>query len=305
MAFGKRKRSPRRPPSRKKRRFRGLVPRRILRRRRGRVHPSRRNRVKKSNLEVKFHQHAVRADQLGAHAGSAAFGPSNSLTLLAGLFGGNFGDPGDVTTGLIPGTGCTDIIGCWTTPAYPTSMKLDISYKQLTYVTGEPYPNPNLRILHGFYKNTGDKMNADLTTTASWITSIREALLRELFDSDYDADFLAYTKKSRNIRILSDKLIRPRKSVAVQVAQGFDPAGQVAADGVGIVAPDSHLSYKWPHSKHKSRMELSHQAVSGDDRMVAHNSWVPFLLMLVPGITSAGHGYLSVRSVTKAYFHDA
>jgi len=278
--------------------------------RRRRAAPAR-NRKKirrlRSNLEVKTQQHAVRSDNLGFHAGSDAFGPSNSLCLLAGLFGGNNINAASVSTGLIPGTGCTDIIGCYSTPAYPSSMKLDIDYKTLEYVVDEAFPNPNLRVLHGFYKNTGDKMSADLTNNATWIDSIRVALLKELFDSDYTADYLAYTQKSRNIKILSDRVIRPKRSVSSFVPQGFDPAGQVEALGVGIVAPNTHLSFKWPHSKHKTRLHLTHQAESDPaiERMVPHNQWIPFLLCLVPGLPSAAYGHLTVRSVTKAYFNDA
>ena len=186
-------------------------------------------------------------------------------------------------------------------------MKLDINYKTLTYIVDQPFPNPNLRILHGFYKNTGDKMSADLTNNATWIDSIRVALLRELFESDYNADYLAYTQKSKNIKLLSDRVIRPKKSVAVAVQQGFDPAGQVEALGVGIVAPNTHLSYKWRHKKRKTRMVQSTTAGVPPvaERMLPHNLWIPFILLLVPGLTEAGLGHLTVRSVTKAYFNDA
>jgi len=271
---------------------------------RRRVHPARRTaRRLKNNLEVKTQTHQVREDNLGFHAGSATYGPANSLCLLAGLFGGNDLTPANVNTGLVPGTGCYDIIGCWSTPAYPTSMKLDIDYKNLIEVAGETFPNPNLRIIHGFYKNTGDKMSADLTSNATWINSIRVALLKELFDSSYAADYLVYTQKSRNVRILSDKLIRPRKAVAVQVT---------GTTTTGIRAPNTQLSLKWPHSKLKTRLVPSTQAGSNPvtERMMPHNSWIPFMLALAPGIPEGpampgDYGHLTVRSVTKAYFNDA
>jgi len=298
MAFGHRKRKTHVFHRGAKRRRRGLVPRRVLRRR----IPARRSaRRIKSNLEVKSQVHDIRTMSFGYHVGSESLGPSNSLCLLAGLFGGDYPVAADVTTGLIPGTGCTDVIGCWTTPAYPSSMKLDISYKELVF-TEEPeqvaFPNPNLRIIHGFYKNTGDKMNADLASNATWIHAVRVALLRELFDSDFTADYLAYTQKSRNIKILSDKLIRPRKPNAV--------AGP-ATTSSAIYSPNSQLSYKWPHSKHKTRLQPTVQAGVEPPlaRMVPHNQWVPFLLLLAPGILTAESGALIVRSVTKAYFNDA
>jgi len=255
----------------------------------------------KSTLEVKFQEHAIRTDNVAYMDGSELAGPSNSLCLLAGLFGGDYATPDDVSTGLIPGTGCTDVVGCWSTPAYPSSMKLDIDYKALAIVDNQAFPQPNLRILHGFYKNTGDKMDADLASNATWIASIRAALLKELFDSDYTADFLAYTQKSRNIKILSDRLILPRKSIAHQLVPDSTMITKV-------MSPNSQLSYKWPHSKFKSRLSPTIQA--GSDpvfaRMVPHNQWVPFLLMLAPGLPAdAAYGHLVVRSVTKAYFHDA
>lgn len=265
------------------------------------VRPSRRRL--KTNQEVKSSIHEVRVDELGFMAGSVAAGPANSLCLLAGLFGGDKDVAADVSTGLVPGAGCFDIVGCFITPAYPSSMKLDISYKELVVVDGEAYPNPNLRVMHGFYKNTGDKMSADLTNNSTWIKSVRVALLKELFEADYTADYLAYTRKSRNIKILSDRLIRPKKAVAVQMPH---------SDSSSIVAPNSQLKYKWPHSKVKTRMAQSQE--SGVDprvRMVPHNLWVPFLLMLVPGIPADigdpptdTYGHLRVRSVTKAYFND-
>lgn len=275
--------------------------------RRPRIHPARRRRKLarriKNNLEVKTQTHAVRVDELGFHGGTVHVGPSNSLVLLAGLFGGHDSvTPADTTTGLIPGNGCEDVIGCYTTPAYPSSMKLDISYKELQVVAGSSFPNPNLRIIHGFYKNTGDKIGADLTSNSTWINAIRITLLKELFDSDYDSDYLAYTQKSRNIKILSDRLIRPRKATAVQLPLGTEPGEFISA----ILAPNSQLSYKWPHSKYKTKLVGTvDTSAFTNTRMVPHNAWVPFLLALAPGIATAGHGHLRVRSVTKAYFNDA
>jgi len=283
---------PRRKPRRTARRRKGLVPRRVLRK------PRRIARRIKSNLEVKTQVHDIRVDELQYNVGSELGGPANSVCLLAGLFGGDNATASLVSTGLLPGTGCDNIIGCWSTPAFPTSMKLDISYKELDIVDGYSAPNPNLRVIHGFYMNTGDKMNAGLGNTATWIANIRSALLRELFDSDYSADYLMYTQKSRNIKVLSDRLIRPKRSNQLQV-----PAD---ATSTSIVSPNSQLRYKWPHSKMKTRLQPTIDSmVPPNPRMVPNNAWIPFLLLLAPGLSNLQTGHLRIRSVTKAYFHDA
>ena len=290
---------------RSSRRVRGRWKRNPARLTRRRV---KRRSAKRRNLEVKTQTHAVRIDELKYGGGSALLGPSNSVVLMAGLFGGRNGDDTPLTsTGLTPGTGCNGLIGCYVTPAYPSSMKLDIDYKTIVPVNGNAYPNPNLRIIHGFYKNTGDKMNASLADNFAWVDEVRANLLKELFDSDYDADYLAYTQKSRNVKILSDRVIRPKKSVAVQIPVDLDVNHPQA-----IIAPNQELSYKWPHKKFKTKLEPSVFLVPGTppvpgtvEVMMPHNLWVPFLLALAPGLTATGFGNIKIRSVTKAYFHDS
>lgn len=281
-------------------------PRGVKRRRSTRARVKRRRPAKRANLEVKTQTHDIRSDTVAFSGGSSAHGPANSLLLLGGLFGGrDIHDTASTTTGITPGTGCHGLIGCYITPAYPSSMKLDINWKTLQLVAGKPFPNPNLRIIHGFYKNTGDKMDASLVDNFSWIDAIRSHLLKELFDSNYDADYLEYTQKSRNIKILSDRYIRPKRATAVQVPDNTTVP-------TSIIAPNQELSYKWPHKKMKTRLMpsvfLTHDTppVPGTQEvMMPHNLWVPFLLCLAPGLTETGFGAVTVRSVTKAYFHDA
>jgi hypothetical protein len=256
------------------------------------------SRRTKYNSEIKFKEVLTHLpSDLSHHEGSELLGPANSLILLNGLFGGNpTAVSGDAVPGLTQGVGNTAVVGNWITPAYADSMKCTLDYSTLA----ETDSAMNVRQVTGFIKNTGNKVNATLTNPGDWLIDIYKMVKKELFESEFSADFLSFSQKSRMIEITSSKMIIPKKA-------------QLVASGTSAHVhwcPPSQVYTKHQNKAFKQRLtNCTDEASVTAKSVVPHDSWIPFTMFLAPELSAASSGgvvgKITVKSVTKAWFRDA
>ncbi len=221
-------------------------------------------------------------------AGAASTGPSNSLVILPILFEGTAKTPD--FDGLAQGNrAINEVTGNYITLAYPTTMKLRVEWHQLTVDNGQ-LVTCNARLITGYIKTTGYKSGHDLSSYSSWTAANRATAYKFLYEAGFDADFLTFTKKSKDVVVHSNRLIAPElKSYGAMLA-----ANQVA------VPPPTQLTVKFVDTAAKTKL-----SITGDGKMVPNDSWIPFALVLAPRLTSADDGHIRVGSVSRSYYSDA
>lgn len=272
-------------------RVQATTSRRIQQQRKGKM---RRKNVRRMryNQEIKSVEQTTSSfHKLEFLAGSDSVGPSNSLVLLPGLFEKTTLAP--TTTYLSQGTDEDEVVGRWIQPAYPYNQKFTINYQSLKALNSA-MPSPNITVIIGYVKNTGEKLSADLTTMGSWTTAIRNEVLKQLFESGFDSHHCSYRELNRNIKVTSKFLCKPRAS---QHKVGW--TGQTAVGSDQTFSPNTNLTAKFTLPKWKTRLEKT-----GDDYMVPNNLWIPFTLFYVDSLTSTDQGYIGIETASKFWFKD-
>lgn len=259
--------------------------------------------VNRQNVEVKSLQHTAFEANLSFFAGSDTLGPANSQVNLIGMFGR--GQSGTPHAGMQRGTGCDQLIGCWIKEAYPASVKWVAEYDRLTPLPTGVFPSTNFEVVYGIVKNTPEKMgiaHGNATTEAAWHAAVLLNVKKELYESGYDADHLAYTQKNRRVKILKRHKIRPQKSQAF-VHTTFTGDDR---DPIRIFAPKSEGSFKFPISGMKTRLVNTGDpdATPSTEYWQAGSMWIPFVMFLAPGLSSADAGSIRITYVSKAYVTD-
>ncbi len=243
------------------------------------------------NKEVKSVEQSTSTNhKLEYLVGDATKGPNNSLVLLPGLF-----EKTTLATQVYLKNGLNDqeVIGRWVRPAYGYNQKFTIDWKTMKSNNGI-MPSPNITCIAGFIKNTGDKIDADITTMGSWTTDIRALVLKELVDSGFDSHHCSYTSRNRNLKILSKYVVKPRDA-----PHKVGWSGAEHADSDNTFSPNTNLTINYPVPKFKTKLEAT-----GDDYLVLNNLWIPFCLFVADSFTTLDEGYISIQTASKFYFTD-
>lgn len=264
-----------------------------------------------ANGEVKFKEVVghVNTDVLQHNEGSALAGPGNSVIFLGGQFGGQPIEPTagtDAVPGLTQGVGETNVLGNWYTPAYPDSMKLKIDYSSLADGSGYATNGVNVRVVTGFIKVTGNCANLSLTNPASFLQACYALARRELYESQFSASHLTFTKNSHLIQVLSDKKIKPGRSQLVSWERKTE-ATPVTATEVQNFCPPSLVHVRHPQKVTKRRLTPTTDTDSvALNSVVPYDEHIPFTMVMCEGLTGAsGEGGITCSAVTKAWFRDA
>lgn len=258
------------------------------------------SKVNKYNVEIKSITNPKKSLRLEFNAGSDADGPANSLCILSGLFGGDTSNTQAPNPGMLRGTGCDQLIGCWIQEAYNHSLKFTLDYNTLQVDGAGTFPSCNVEVIHGMVMNTGAKMGVDPSTmnSTAWLTAIESNVRKELHRTGFSADHLNYVEQNRRVKVLKRYTVRPKPSQAIIIEGTSVPTK--------TLAPPYHGQYKFPHNKMKTRLVES-KLVHPDDpppEWVPNSLWIPFTLILAPEITSAT-GYIQVETISKCYLRDA
>lgn len=260
-----------------------------------------------ANGEVKFKAVTgfVNTIDLQHFTGNPVSGPGNSAIFLGGMFGGDVTSPtGDGIPGLTQGVGQSEVCGRWYTPAYPDSMKLKIDYQHLQDGVGYAAPAINVRCVTGFIKVTGNKADSTLVNSALWLADCYKIAKRELYESQYSADHLSFTKKSNTVMVLRDFKVTPPKS---QLNTASYSQTTPADATVMSFCPPSLLHVTHPQKVRKRKLTPCTDATSLTNKsVVPYDEWMPFTMLLAENLTGAsGEGGVRCTAVTKSWFRDA
>ncbi len=202
---------------------------------------------------------------------------------------------------LSQGTGCHGLVGCFIRPLY-LSQKFKISFSGLDLDQEVANSGLKLRCRSGWIRNTGAKCGASVSTdSAAWQNLINVMVHKELQDADYDADYLQYTRKNRNIMIVKDSFLKPR----LNQRMGSDPAGAGSA-ALNSYAPEICFTINWDKTKgflrNKTRLEPTG---SHPTQLVLHNQFIPFVYFSCEQLTATNQGHIEIKSSSRYYFTDA
>jgi hypothetical protein len=126
---------------------------------------------------------------------------------------------------------------------------------------------------------------------------------KELQDADYDADYLQYTRKNRNIMIVKDSFLKPRLNQRMGSGGDGDEHGHLS---MNTYAPEICFTIQWDKTKgwlrNKTRLEPTG---SHSTQLVLHNQFIPFVYFSCEQLTATTEGHIEVKSSSRYYFSDA
>lgn len=234
---------------------------------------------------------------------SAVNGPKNSWVVPCGLYSYNpSGNTGGVLytkkTGLQQGTDCEEVQGCWITEAYPSVIRWRITFEQIVPIDNQ-WPSISVRVIHGVYKNTLEKLGA---STHNAPTSINEGLVHlkeELFNSQVSSDHLEFPEKNRRIQILSDKRHYPGD---LQLFSVDNTAGAAYRN----MPPPLEGIFRFPHHALKQKLMKMENPGPQELNMCPFFSWIPFTVFMCDELMSdqTAQQKLTLSYATKYYFRD-
>ena len=207
--------------------------------------------------------------------------------------------PFNVHTPLVTqGSGADDIIGEWIQPRYLV-QRLVINWASLHAGDHVDTATKGLqvRVRYGFICSTGHKYGASLATSyAVWAADINKLVMKELQNSGIDDDFTTFSKRNRTVKMVGDFIVKPNLRNRVADLELLGTAGHVL-----LYAPPKNIQIDWHKQKlfprQKQRMTHCHNGYC------MNNTWVPFVYLSSPNITS-GMGNLDIQNSSKFYYTD-
>lgn len=228
--------------------------------------------------------------------GSAANGPRNSTLLLPSFFNQHSSYTDSEGTAYAGR-------GCWVVPKWLTT-KIRISFDHIVPESEKSKEGFNVKITVGRLCSTGAKFGAGNTNAATFETAVLTEIKKQLYDADMSADYLAFEKKTRNIKIDQEWKVVPSRDRAIRMAF-HNGSGHVA---YSCPPPQEYtIQHKIPTTKTKF-----------DNHTAAHplpmNQWIPFVMISCNelhapytdehGAHLPGTGYLDVDYSSRGYFTD-
>lgn len=200
------------------------------------------------------------------------------------------------------GTGVSNVIGAFLRPLYLT-QKFKISFSGIDTDKAVANNGLKLRCRSGWIRNTGAKCGASVATdSAAWQNLINVMVHKELQDADMDADYLQFTRKSRNIMIVKDSFLKPK----LNQRMGVDGYDSNISHQHNSYAPEICFSINWDKTKgwlrNKTRLEPTGSHAT---QLVLHNQFVPFVYFSCEQFTNVDEGHITVESSSRYYFTDA
>jgi len=261
------------------------------------------HQLEKYNVEVKSREFPISGAVITTNTASTSNGPKNSVVVPCGMYAYN-ANPTEaqlLATGLKQGNDCEEIQGCWITEAYPSVIRWRVSFNNLATVAGI-YPSVSVRVIHGIYKNTLQKMDAPQITVPGAIDHALDEIKAELFASSISSDHLEFPERNRRLKILSDKRLYPMDNQLVTNTETAYKNPPPPLEGI----------FRFPH--HALKQKLVKVTTPGNTtdgaplpEMCPFFSWIPFTVFMCDELQRDADGnaqVLDVSYATKYYFRD-
>ncbi len=241
--------------------------------------------LKKENAECKHVTLGEQTATLQVLAGSANNGPDNSILIFPAMFDRN-------TPVFERGVDAEKFLGSWVTPAYPLNHKIELSFNDLVSSHADSAQGFNIDMYVLKVKISGNK--ADLTTAsfATWAASVSALCKREIWEANFDSDFLVYSQKSKTVQVVSKWRVSTSQNQKYSVPN---------TDGTQITAPPKRytVNHMTPQPGHKQRITM---ADNGNDGLL-NDCWLPLVMYTCAELT-ANTGSVAIRHGSRFYFRD-
>lgn len=185
--------------------------------------------------------------------------------------------------------------GNWLTPKWLTS-KFRLSFDNIVADHADSAKGFNLWMYTGVVKSTGNKSGSDISTYANWTADILDVVGKELVDSDFDSDYLEFTKKNRNIRIIKKQLIRPKRN------QSIRKAIIASTDGENYTAPPP-MCMSVNHALPNFKQRVAHPDSGLRFQPMLNDMYIPFVAFMCNELT-ANTGTITIEQSSRFYFTD-
>ena len=194
------------------------------------------------------------------------------------------------------------IDGLWATPCY-INQKFRLSFDKLVADHVDSAEGFTLKMHIGRLKITPSKFGARTDLFSSYVADCEAQVYKELAESDFDSDFLEYSKRNRNIEIISTKNIVPNRNGSFRKA--ILPA-QGQGQGETFTAPppiERAVNHKIAKLKTRVTTVDMPATQTGATYTMFDNLWVPFVAFSCNQLT-ANTGYIHVEHSSRLYFQD-
>jgi len=189
-------------------------------------------------------------------------------------------------------TACpVDVKGNWLTPKWLKS-KFRISFDNIVADHADSRKGFNLWMVQGVVKTTGEKSGANTANYTVWTGDILDVVGQNLVDSDFDSDYLEFTRANRNIKIIKKQLIRPKRNQSVRKAI------IASTDGENFTAPPPvclSVNHELPNFKQRN------SGTHNEPKM--NNSYIPFVAFMCDELTR-DTGTFTIEQSSRFYFTD-
>jgi hypothetical protein len=182
--------------------------------------------------------------------------------------------------------------GNWLTPKWLKS-KFRISFDNIVADHADSKKGFNLWMIQGVIKSTGEKSGADTSGYTQWTTDIKTMVGKQCLDSDLSANYLDFTKKNRNIRIIQKKLIKGNRNGTLRKAI------IASTDGENFTAP-SPVCLSINHALPNFKQRIDHPLAS---QPIMNQSYVPFVAFYCDELTR-DTGYFVIEQSSRFYYTD-
>ena len=184
----------------------------------------------------------------------------------------------------------------WLTPKWLKS-KFRISFDNIVADHADSRKGFNLWMIQGVVKSTGEKSGADTTQDYSdWCADIKAMVGKQCLESDMTANYLDFTKKNRNIRIIQKKLIRPSRNSTVRKAV------LATTDGESYTAPSPvclSINHALPNFKQRTTTADQGSLL----KPILNQSYVPFVAFYCNELTR-DTGSFTIEQSSRFYYTD-
>ncbi len=239
------------------------------------------------SLEVKHLTLPEQTATLQVLAGSANNGPANSVLCMCQMYDRN-------SALMLPGVSSSEYVGSWITPQYGINHKLQLTFDDIVQSHADSQQGFNIFAWQLLVKVSGNKADVTTATFADWASSILALCKRELFEANFDADFLEYHQKSKTVQVIK----KWRVNTSQDKKYGIAPTStaETSASPKNITVTHNH-----PPLNKKQKITPAEDAGKAG---LLNDTWIPLVMFTCDQMT-ANTGSVAIRFGSRFYYTDA
>jgi hypothetical protein len=183
------------------------------------------------------------------------------------------------------------------TPCY-INQKFRISFDKIVPDHADSEKGFNLRMHVVRLKVTPSKFGARVDSLANFSADVEANILLQLRNSNMTADFLEYSRKNRDIQILSTEHIKPNRNSAIRKVITTGTTDEIFSCPPPICKTVNHSI-----AKLKTRV-MPDAFISPSADQFPANLWVPLVAFTCEEL-SLQTGTITIEHASRTYYQDA